>query len=479
MGESLMAAGGRSASSGTSRRPAFRLGGDGLANNLPFYLYLILLAACFAGGGGSRDDVLSLLYVRPVAALCLIAFLFLPGPLDFRAIRMPFWLLVWFTLLTAIHLIPLPADWWAALPGREPFVPGAELMGISQPWRPISLAPDLTRNALASMIVPFAALIGFAKLDPTQREHLITPIIVLSLFSALLAVLQLASGGASSFYLYRITNEGAAVGAFANRNHQAMLLAVTLPMLAIWASRMRGDAQARQIKRASIVLVAVLFLLMLMVTGSRAGLVLGGVASFWAGFQYIQERAVRRGRPAAHGRSLILAFVAVIAIGGALTFLAFGRAETLQRLAANDFQVEQRVQIFPRLVALARDYFPVGSGLGSFDPVFRAGEPLELLSAGYLNHAHNDLLELAITGGVPALVLLLVLIGWWLWRSVAAFRLGESYAVLGSATVLLLLIASLVDYPLRTPMLTVLFSVACGWLGGTARPRNRSEALAS
>jgi O-antigen ligase len=472
MDQSLMTAGGHSASPSTPRRPAFRLSGDGLAHTLPFYLYLILLAACFAGGGGSRDDVLSLLYVRPVAALCLTAFLFLPGPFDFRAIRVPFWLLVGFTLLTAIHLIPLPPDWWSALPGREPFVAGAELMGIPEPWRPISLAPDLTRNALASMIVPFAALIGFAKLNPAQREQLIAPIIMLSLFSALLAVLQYASGGASSFYLYRITNEGAAVGAFANRNHQAMLLAVTLPMLAVWASRMRGDAQARQIKRASVALVALLFLLMLMVTGSRAGLVLGGVASFWAGFQFIQERAIRRGRPVARGRSLILAFVAVIAIGFALTFFAFSRAETLQRLAGNDFQVEQRVQVFPRLVALAQDYFPVGSGLGSFDPVFRAGEPLELLSPGYLNHAHNDLLELAITGGVPALVLLLALIGWWLWRSVVAFRLGESFAVLGSAMVFLLLVASLADYPLRTPILATLFSVACGWLGGTARQRS-------
>ncbi len=47
----------------------------------------------------------------------------------------------------------------------------------------------------------------------------------------------------------------------------------------------------------------------------------------------------------------------------------------------------------------AQSYLPVGSGLGSFDPVYRSVEPLERLDATFFNQAHNDYLEIWLETG--------------------------------------------------------------------------------
>jgi O-antigen ligase len=121
----------------------------------------------------------------------------------------------------------------------------------------------------------------------------------------------------------------------------------------------------------------------------------------------------------------------------------------------------------------------VGSGFGSFDPVFRVYEPDGLLSPNYLNHAHNDLLELAMVGGLPAMVLLVWFLVWLGTRGIAALRRSDGrtntrMARLGLLMLVMMLLSSLVDYPLRTPLVAAICAVACGWLaelGVETRPR--------
>jgi O-antigen ligase len=83
-----------------------------------------------------------------------------------------------------------------------------------------------------------------------------------------------------------------------------------------------------------------------------------------------------------------------------------------------------------------------------------------------MNQAHNEPMQLAIEGGVPALILLLLFLSWWgraAWRIAAPADPGRRRAIARaalSATVLLML-SSLVDYPLRTPLLGAVFAIAC------------------
>jgi O-antigen ligase len=115
---------------------------------------------------------------------------------------------------------------------------------------------------------------------------------------------------------------------------------------------------------------------------------------------------------------------------------------------------------------------PFGSGFGTFVPVYDEFAPRTLLAETYVNHAHNDWLELWLTGGAPAIILVL---GFLAWFGVATFRcwsggqpeapvLDLALTQAASIVTVLLLLHSVVDYPLRTPTLSVLFAMACAFL---------------
>ena len=100
--------------------------------------FLTLVVATTLGGGSSKTFITSLLYVRPVAILCLGALLLLPVHRDWRALRWPAMLLAMFALWMCLQLIPLPPAVWAMLPGRAPFLEASIAIGMPQPWRPRS-----------------------------------------------------------------------------------------------------------------------------------------------------------------------------------------------------------------------------------------------------------------------------------------------------------------------------------------------------
>lgn len=443
------------------------------ARRLRFGIFIAFVLLCFLGGGGARDDVASLLYLRPAAILCAAAMLLLPGPVDLRAVRVPLALCLAFALWMAIQLIPLPPGWWMALPGRAPLAEAMAMAGQPQPWRPISIAPDLGLNSLAAMVVPIAALLGFAALDRDQRRLLLPFMLGAALISALIGVAQQTGGEGSPFYLYRITNRDSAVGLFANRNHQAALLALAFPMLAVWAATGIGAFRAKSTTMITAAAFGVFLVPMILVTGSRAGLLFGAVAAA-AGWALYVQQGTAHGQIRRPWRAALLGLAAILAAGLIFSFSAMQRAQSLERLVDVDLGGEARLQSLPLLAELSVAMQPWGTGLGTFDPLFRIHEPQALLSPFYLNHAHNDLIELAITGGAPALLLLIAGLAWIVWRAWKALRPWRSreiriaYGRVGAIMLLLLLGWSLVDYPLRTPALAMLFAIAAGWLGGAA-----------
>jgi O-antigen ligase len=123
------------------------------------------------------------------------------------------------------------------------------------------------------------------------------------------------------------------------------------------------------------------------------------------------------------------------------------------------------------MLGIGNAFAPWGGGFGTFDPLFRMREPFDNLSPTYINHAHNDLLEIYIEGGIVALVLVLAFVAWVTLRSVLAWRptpesVTEEHLVArcGSVLVLMALVASLADYPLRTPAHEAVAAVAVAML---------------
>ncbi len=435
---------------------------------LRFLVLGFFLLVCAVGGGASRPDVMSLLYLRPAAVLCLAGLLLIPGPWNFGGLRAPLFLLTAFAAVMAMQLVPLPPALWAALPGHAPYVQAAVAAGVHDVWRPISLTPDLTWNSLLALLTPLTILVGMAGIDEDRRRTLLIFIVGVACLSAFLGIVQLSSSARSPAFLYAVTHRASAVGLFANRNHEAVLLALCLPLLRVWTLAASPHHGARQFRLWFAAGMGLFLVAMILVTGSRAGLVagaLGLIAAF--------ALAPWRSKPAGEGYwarlpkvILWLALIVIVALA-----ILFGRAVAFQRLIrVEDLAHEQRITNMPTMMEMVRDFFPMGSGFGSFDPVFRAYEPDAALRVTYFNHAHNELVELALTGGMAAILVLIAFLAWWAPKALAVFRpfRGRSQSTLlaraGVTTTLLLMLGSIVDYPLRTPLLAAIFTIACGWL---------------
>jgi O-antigen ligase len=435
-----------------------------------FWGLVALLIVTFFLGGASRADVQSLAILRPAAVLfCGLGLLSLRWE-HVQAHRHIFGLAAAIIGLVVLHLVPLPPSIWGALPGREIMTEIDKVATLGTVWRPISMVPTATWNALYSLFVPLAVLLLGAQLNREERYKLLPILLCFGLASGLWGILQTISAPDGPLYLYRVTNNGSAVGLFSNRNHQAMMLATLFPMLAVYAStsvqsKERAGFRVWVALGAGVVMVPLLF-----VTGSRAGLMLG-VMSFLASFllyrkpvsQSARDRKTKKFDP----RVALVAFCALCL--GALTII-MARAEAFQRLFDSGQGNDERFALWGPLAATAWSYFPIGSGVGSFIEIYQIDEPRELLSPQYFNHAHNDFLEIFLTTGVPGLVLLGLTLFAVFRRGLQAFRspLSEgraiSFARLGGIIAAILVLGSVGDYPLRTPSLACVFVIALLWL---------------
>jgi O-antigen ligase len=162
---------------------------------------------------------------------------------------------------------------------------------------------------------------------------------------------------------------------------------------------------------------------------------------------------------------LMLCGLIIVAVGAAV--LATG---SLSR-EAQDVQAilqDNRLISMPDVMFTLQQFWPVGSGLGTFVPVFKANENLDLVTSLYLNHAHNDVLELLIETGILGAILLAIAVVLVLVRLWKVFRRGsgsEVTAVLGGAGILaILLLHSLVDYPIRADAIAAVAGLAAGLL---------------
>lgn len=449
-----------------------------LRERLAFVLLVILTGGSLLFGGGSRADVLSLPLVYGLAALLLGAAALLVRREDLAGLRAPLVLLAALAALMLAQLIPLPPAIWRALPGREAYLPGLDAVGLGREWRPLSLTPDATLYALVALF-PVAAALLIAPLSGRLLSGIVPVLLLACGASALVGLLQ-AAGTLPSFY--RISNHGSAVGLFANRNHQATLLVLAFPLLAAWAVSPYADpAQARA--RAIIAgCAAAAVAPLLLVTGSRGGVVFALVALAGSGALWWRSRPPRGRRRASRAQLGIAAGIAAAALLPAAAVLLFARDKAFGRLAEGVGGEEVRAQNLGLYGQAGWDHFPWGGGFGSFDAMFRRYEPIASLDATYLNHAHNEPAELWIEGGVLPLVLAALFLAWVVRLTIRAWRSSSSRAPearAGSVVLLVLLGWSLVDYPLRTPTLSVVAAIACALLafGGEGRRVGKDRPL--
>ncbi len=432
----------------SARQSAFR-------PDLPLVLALALMVLLWIAGGASMADAMGQVVVRAGAWAILITAI-LAGPRPAVAMVRPvLFLLIAAIALPLVQLIPLPPAWWQALPGRAILL----IPGEPAPWRPWTMTPGATRNALASLVVPAATLVVLAQGNDRVFRWLPTILLAMIAAAVLLGLLQFSGAGFNSPLLN--DTPGVVSSIFANRNHFALFVAMGCLIAPAWAFMDREALRWRGPIAAGLV---VLFVLTILSTGSRSGMLLGAAALALA-LGLVGKRLRRRlaGAPRWVLPTLILAAVVVIGGAVALSFAA-DRADSINRLIALETGEDMRSRARPTVLAMIALYMPFGSGLGGFDPVFRIHEPFALLKPTYFNQAHNDFLGIALDAGIAGAALLAAGMIWWLVSSIRVWRARPDEAVqlarLGSALILLVLLASATDYPARTPTMMAILVVA-------------------
>ena len=209
-------------------------------------ILLSFVALTFLLGGGARPDVTSLLLLRPLAFIALVAGLMTLTKEQAKPFKPIWWLGGASALLVLLHLVPLPPALWSSLPGRGLIAEIFQVTGIKESWQPLTVDAFAGWNSLFSMAVPAAVLILMAASGEQIGGRLLKLLCIIVFASAFLGVLQIIGGPSNGFYLYRITNWESATGLFANRNHNAMFLACGFPLLAVWASGLKGTMQQQR-----------------------------------------------------------------------------------------------------------------------------------------------------------------------------------------------------------------------------------------
>ena len=426
----------------------------------PIYLF-----ACLTLGGSSQGIWADLLL--QLSAILIVALSLLVGRKpQGRAASWLGWLILAAIAVAGIQLIPLPPELWTALPGRQPVVEGFALLGSALPWMPISLAPEATLSAMLACL-PAAAMLSWMLCWPSASGRGLTIAVLSATFiSVIVGLVQYTSG---QWYPYRFSSFGAATGLFANSNHMASLLLCSIPLLAAtaaeqWRTTKSPAPAQRLVAISALLLCGAGVVLGIILNGSFAVMLLGGPMLVASALIFLPTVAVRAGR---------LALLIVAAIGAAIAAMAtFG----LDRLAnvGGAASAAERLDILRSSVRMAVDYAPAGSGLGSFPAVYRLHENPDVVTWTYVNHAHNDYLELAIELGVAGGLLVIAFLLWWGWRFTSLWRSGGTPPLVRAATLVTLglLLHSLVDFPLRTAALSALFATAIGLMVATRLGQN-------
>lgn len=435
----------------------------------PFVLLAIFLTLVFLTGGSARADVTSLVILRPAAVLFFGIGLLTLKREQLHTHRLSFGMLAAIFGLVAFQLVPLPYEVWTKLPGRQLLAEIDAAAGVGPQWRPLSMVPQGTENALYSLFVPAAVLCLGAQLSRDDLFKLVPLLLSFAILSGLVGLLQ-AIGSASSLYFYKVTNFGSAVGLFANRNHQALLLAMTFPLLAAFTSFGVRSPEQASIRKWAVFAVGLVLVPLLLVTGSRAGLALGGVALLLSAFVFQASEITARPKGKASNPWPAYGVVAFGVIGMAALAAALSRSEALDRLITPDTLEQDRLTFWPVIVDMIYAYFPFGSGFGSFPEVYQISEPDNLLKPQYLNHAHNDYLEIIMSGGLPAIIIIFLCAFILIFRMKNILFLNSkspmknSIKRLGISFIILILISGIVDYPLRTPIICSIFCVSIIWI---------------
>lgn len=407
--------------------------------------WAVYLTMCVVLGGASAGGALANWVLQLVAILLLVRESLrsqdgaAPLPDAFRVA------LFMVAVIAVTQLLQVPASWLKA-PVRDTAQGVLATIAAGDRWSPVSSTPI---NAVASLLslLPAAAMAVLLLRRESDATRLAMVVVSLVALSIVLGLAQILTGGDSPFYLYTITNRDAPVGFFANRNHFATLVVLSMPAAALVLQTINGSSK-KLVPIAAIGAAGVAFVTVLLI-GSDAGIMLFLPALIAS---YLLYRNVTI--------TPWLTITAILAVGVGMIMVMANAASLSAMLREGAAPQLDRSAIWSATLALIGGSLPLGTGLGSFLVAFANHEDPMAVTSIYVNHAHNDYLEIAAELGLIGIAAIAAFLIWWSKRAMVVWRSTDSAAKLGVIASGIVLLHSGVDYPARTASISALFAAS-------------------
>ena len=356
------------------------------------------------------------------------------------------------------QLLPLPVAPLGLLHARF-----AEVVTLSPQTVPVfhsvSLYPFATEMDLARLLL-YGMVFALAAFGTGEREGAYRIMKVLAVFGfvvALFGIIQHAAGNGKIYWFRELNMGGTPYGPFVNKNHFAGFVGTIIPLSLGVAFRSRKMERKLLFGFFAVVMAISLFFSL-----SR-----GGIISFFGALLVFSFVSFTRDMSK---KKLIPVFLFVLVLS--VYLLSLGISPVIERFARTDVTGEQRLAVWQGTLSAIRDFPVFGSGMGTFQYVFRLYQPDGLRA--YFDHAHNDYLEFLLEAGVVG-GLIAAAFFFFLFRIVAKaeWRGRDIYLCAAFfASITAVAIHSIVDFNLHIPSNAILFSLVLGLAAAHAR---RSE----
>jgi O-antigen ligase len=445
-------------------------------NSFAFILLLLFLAAVPFPYGA----------VTPTGTLILQCSAFAMGALTFLSIPRetrigwtiyPLTVLALIALLGAWQLTPLPMTTLRSIAplSAQVYSEANEILGLfgrkAVPAK-ISIAPwdtQVTSLLTLAYVVVFASA---AILCNTRRRRRIAIAVLFA--SVVVHILYSAATTDAEDRLH---------GTFINPNHFAGYIEIALAFAfgLVWReilhSRERGAALrdiGERFEKRAMPLVAPILLWAVMAAGigltrSRGGILAAAVttAILLAIAPFHQART---------GRRRVMAIALIVAVLGGNVFVAVstGQAPLLRFLASDprDVSTDDRVEMWRASIAAWHLSPTFGAGLGAFREAFRRTQPA--IVEGLVEQAHNDFLQMLVTGGWVGASLVVIAFASFFVLLVRAWRRQEhreesAFALAGIGALLSLTLHGIVEFNMSIPAIPATLAAMLGiaWAAAT------------
>jgi O-antigen ligase len=397
--------------------------------------------------------------------------------------KIPILLWLTFLLLVFIQTIPLPAFIVELL---SPKAFSLQTLGHSTQFY-LSTDYGQSQISLLKSVSYFCLFcITLMLINDTKRlKTLLLTILMAASVQALYGILEVLLGLQHSLVFGLVVND-AVTGSFVYKNHFSNYIMLGLAAgvgLMVASLQETGSSNARDLMRsiantllgnkALIRICLAIMVIALVMSKSRMGNV-----AFFASMTLCGIIALILIKNRNRGLTILIASMFVIDMF--ILSAWFGLDKVQERLAQTSFAQETRDEVVLDSLPIVRDFPIFGSGGGSFYSIFPQYKSTEIHS--FYDHLHNDYLQMTIEYGIPASLILAILVIWSLFKALHAMKHRKMSIMKGAAfavcmAIFGMLIHMTVDFPLQAPANAAYFVVflALAWIVSSIKSHSSSR----